>query len=255
MLRMPKKTRPTAIYAGHFMSVEPSKFNQSAKSWGVAFLTSAFMIANVNAADPTKFIQVAELDLNKPIPSNVCVKDDAQGTALSKMRTIMGARGQKSVVAGNKVVPNFDPTNGGLVEKMFTSTLVQGGEGYDVSSNRPLGQAGTEYCFAQNQKVYVFSVFNKLAGVPSGVNKGELGVALVNSDKAGVKVALTMLTDKGTLQVVNFNPATGDGSLKSADGNGNNAGNLAYLKNTGYSASLPSAAKKALGIPDESVAK
>jgi len=230
------------------MALLPSQFKETAKSLGVALLTTVFMAANANAADQAKFVQVAQLDLNKPIPSNICVKDDEQGTALAKMKAIMGARGQKSVVAGDKVIPNFDPANGGLVEKMFTSTLEQGGEGYDVSSNRPLGQVGTAYCFAQNQKVYVFSVFNSV-GVPSGVNKGELGVALVNSDKAGAKVALTMLTDKGTLQVVNFNPATGDGSLVSADGNGNNAGGLAALKNTGYSASLPIAAKRALSIP------
>lgn len=214
-----------------------------------SLLTSVFMMTSAQAADPAKFVQVAELDLNKPIPSNVCVKDDAQGTALSKMKTIMGARGQKSVVAGNHTVQNNDPAHGGLQEEMFTSTLVQGGEGYDVTSNRPLGKAGTEYCFAQNQKVYIYSVFNSV-GIPALVNKGELGVGLVNSDKAGSKVALVMLTEKGSIRVVNFNPSTGLGSLKSADGNGNNAGDLAALRNTGYSASLPLAAKKALGIPE-----
>jgi hypothetical protein len=236
------------------MSVEPSKFNQTAKSWGVAFLTSAFMIANANAADPAKFVQVADLDLNKPIPSNVCVQDDAQGTAVSKMRTIMGAREQKSVVAANQVIQNVDPANGGLVEEMVTSNLKQGSEGYMVSSNRPLGKPGTVYCFAQNQKVFIYSAFNS-AGVPSIVNKGELGIALTNNHKAGLKVAIAALTEQGTIKVVNFDPSTGRGSIKGADGNGNKAGNMAFLVNAGYSASLPSAAKKALGIPDESVAQ
>lgn len=223
------------------------KFKESAKSLGMALLTTTFMVANAHAGG-VNYVQVSDLDLSKPIPSGTCVKDDEQGTALTKMKTIMGARAQKSIVAGNQTVKNRDPANGGLQEQMFTSTLKQGGEGYDVSSDRPLGQAGTSYCFSYNQKVYVYSVFN-FAGIPQDVNKGELGVGLSNSIKAGSKVALTMLTDKGTLQAVNFNPATGEGSLKSADGNGNNAGNLAALRNTGYSASLPLAAKKALGIP------
>ena len=34
------------------MSVEPSKFNQTAKSWGIAFLTSAFTIANAAPNTP-----------------------------------------------------------------------------------------------------------------------------------------------------------------------------------------------------------
>lgn len=212
------------------------------------FLVISFANLNANAADQAKFVQVAELDLNKPIPSNICVKDDAQGTAHAKMKTIMGARGQKSVVAANQPVQNTDPAHGGLQERMYTSTLQQGGEGYDVSSDRPTGKLGTTYCFARNQKVYIYSVFNS-AGVPAIVNKGELGIALANNDKAGSKVAIAALTDKGTITVVNFNPDTGRGSQKFSDGKGGTAFDYP-LMGAGYSASLPLAAKKALGIQE-----
>ncbi len=229
------------------MSLTMTKFRESAKTLSMALLTATFFAANANAAEPAKFVQVADLDLSKPIPSNVCVKDDAQGKAIDKMRTVMGARGQKSIVAGNQPVADTDPAHGGLQERMFTSTLLQGGEGYYVLSDRPTGKAGTTYCFSQNPKVYIYSVFNS-NGVPEIVNKGELGVALTNNDKVGMKVAIAALTDKGTIAVVNFDPHTKKGSQKFSDAKGGTAFDLP-LVDAGYSASLPISAKRSLGIP------
>jgi len=204
-------------------------------------LPLVFMIAaNANAADT---LEIDQLDLLKPIPSG-CFVDNNKGTAIEKLRAAMGARGQKSVVAANQVVVGSNPYQ----ELMFTSNLQQGGEGYEINSDSALGQVGSGYCLARNQKVYIYSVFNS-QGVPSVVNKGEMGKALTNDDKKGYKVALTMLTEQGTLAAVNFNPETGKGVLISADGNGNHAADLAILVGAGYSAKLPAEVKSALKIP------
>lgn len=204
-------------------------------------LPLVFMIAaNANAADT---LEIDQLDLSKPIPSG-CFVDNNKGTAIEKLKTAMGARGQKSVVAGNQVVVGSNPYR----EQMYTSNLQQGGEGYIVDSSAPMGQAGSGYCWTRNQAVYIYSVFNS-QGVPNEVKKGEMGKALTNNDKAGLKVALTMLTEQGSIAAVNFDPKTGKGSLKSADGNGNHAANLAFLEGAGYSAKLPPEIKAALQIP------
>lgn len=234
------------------MALLPSEFKETAKSLGAALLTTVFMVANANAAEP-RIVELSDLNLTKPIPSNVCFKDSSQGTAIDKLQTAMIARGQKSVVVANQAVAALGADKSPYRERIFSSNLQQGGEGYEVNSSSPMGQVGSQYCLAQNQKVFIYSAFNS-KGVPAIVNKGELGIALVNNDKAGYKVVIAALTEQGTLSVVNFNPLTGNGSFKSADGNGNNAGNLATLVQTGYSPKLPVAAKRALGIPEESVA-
>jgi hypothetical protein len=202
-------------------------------------ITLAFA-ANANAA-PT--LELDQLDLSKPIPSG-CFESNSKGTAISKLKTAMFARGQKSVVAGNQVVVGSNPYQ----ELIFTSNLQKGGEGYEINSDKPMGQIGTGYCLQRNQAVYIYSVFNS-QGVPNEVKRGEMGKALTNQDKAGTKVALTILTEQGSIAAVNFNPLTGKGTHVSADGNGNTAANLAFLVNTGYSSSLPDNVKAALGIP------
>lgn len=212
----------------------------SLKNFVAPMVLVAAFATNANAADT---LEIDQLDLSKPIPSG-CFVDNNKGTAIEKLRAAMGARGQKSVVAGNQVVVGSNPYQ----EQMYTSNLQQGGEGYIVLSDKPMGQAGSEYCWTRNQKVYIYSVFNS-QGVPSIVNKGEMGKALTNQDKLGTKVALTMLTEQGSIAAVNFNPSTGKGVLISADGNGNHAANLAFLESAGYSAKLPDTIKSALGIP------
>jgi hypothetical protein len=205
----------------------------------------ACSLVQANSNNAPRIVELADLDLSKPIPSNVCVKDSPKGKAFDKMIAMVQARGQKSVVAGDQVLRGDNSR-----ENIISSTLKQGGEGYKIASDRPLGKQGTEYCFTSYPKVYIYSVFNATS-IPSLVNKGELGLGLSNSHIAGSKVAIVMLTEKGTLAAVNFNPNTGKGAVHTADGNGDNSAGIALLVKTGYSSTLPKSAKKALGVPDE----
>ena len=220
-------------------------FSTTAKAWGVALLSTMFMASNANAAD-SKIVELSDLNLSQPIPSNVCFKDSDQGTAISKLQAAMVARNQKSVIVANQVGVATGADKSPFRERLFSSNLQQGGEGYEVNSSAPMGQVGTQYCLSHNQKVYIYSAFNS-NGVPAVVNKGELGLALNNNNKVGSKVVLAALTEQGTLSVVNFNPATGEGSLKFADANGAHASDLPIVS-AGYSPKLSPAAKKSLGI-------
>lgn len=240
------------------MSLTMTKFRESAKTLSMALLTATFFAANANAAEPAKFVQVADLDLSKPIPSGICVRDDAQGKAFDKIEAIKKARGQYNVIEANRI-GRTDANGNAYAEIAFTSNLkaLEGkktilGEGYMILSNAPKGQNGSEYCSSLNQATMLFSAINGTK-VPSVVDKGDLGQALNNLMKADKKVGYVAVTGKGTLIAVNFNYKTGKGGYELADGGGNDPLPLP-LVDVEYSPDLPLAYQKALGIPTDRIA-
>lgn len=239
------------------MSLTMTKFRESAKTISMALLTATFFAANANAAEPAKFVQVADLDLSKPIPSNVCVRDDAQGKAFDKIEAIKKARGQYNVIEANRV-GRTDANGNAYAEIAFTSNLKASetkgwmGEGYMILSNAPKGQNGSEYCSSTNVSTGLASAINGKK-VPDVVDKGDLGQALNNLMKADKKVGYVAVTGKGTLIAVNFNYKTGKGGYELADGGGNNPLPLP-LVDVEYSPDLPLAYQKALGIPTDRIA-
>lgn len=233
--------------------------SKALRKWGPAALTTFFMAANANAADPARFVQVADLDLSKPVPSNICVKDDDQGHALDKIETIRKARGQTYVIEADSLHQksgDSSPYAGVTFTSNLKPSTIKGflGEGYMIISNAPKGEQGTSYCFnISNSTTGIVSAINGTK-VPSAVNIGELGAGLNNAmTRSDSKVGYIGVTTKKTWVAVTFNHMTKKGGYVLADGEGNGSLPIA-LVNVGYSRELPSSYKKALGIPVDDVA-
>jgi len=205
--------------------------------------------ANANAESKARDVELAQLDLSKPLPSGICFEDNAKGTAASKLITAMRARNQNSVIIADKYTPT------GQALDMYTSNLIQVrsdapnlfGEGYHVVGSHPSNAASTGYCLSALQRTYV--VYNdSVQTVPKAFEKGELGKALANGLKHEEKFAFGGLTDLGTFMAVTFNSKTKDGGVLMADGGGN--GIMFYtIGNSGYSANLSASARSIIGLP------
>lgn len=207
-------------------------------------LVFALAASNANAA-PQKTLEVDQLDLSKPVPTNTCFESNAKGTAFSKLTEVMNKRNQIVVAAANQVIEasaGSSPQRG----EVFTSS-VDGKEGYDIGFNVPKEQmqSSSSLCLMTIKDINIYDVY-KLQTVPSEVDKGEMGIALRNSHKNGLKVMMTARSQGGALIVLQYNPKRGGGALLSADANGNSAGDLSYMVSMGYSKK----AKEILGIQD-----
>lgn len=232
---------------GFNMSLTKAQFKETAKSVGAALLATTFIVANANAAEPNT-IEIASLDLNKPVPTNICVESNSNGKAWDKLTTIMNARNQIVVATADQAVtaPNGQSPYKG---KIFTSDS-QGDEGYIIVSDVPKAQTAKSpsFCLTTLKSTSIYNAFSSNA-VPAEVNQGELGIALRNNAKAGLNIVMTGTTPGGALIAVNYNPKDKDAraSLKSSDNKGNTAGDLAYMVHFSYTPK----AKQMLGIVDE----
>lgn len=218
----------------------------------VVALPLAFHAANANAESAntgSRIVELADLDLTKPLPSNICFVDSAKGTAASKLNTALQARGQKSIIISDKVGKTDD------VAKIMTSNLVQVkpdvpnlfGEGYSVGSNDPSNTVSSKYCMNTLRRTY--AIYNEaVQQIPGVFAYGEMGKALTNAGQKGSKFAFGGITDKGTLLSVNFNGDTKRGGIMLADGGGNTA--IFYpIANARYSPNLTVDARNILGLP------
>ncbi len=227
--------------------------SKALRKWGPAALTTLFIAANANAADPARFVQVADLDLKNPVPSNICVRDDDQGSAFNKIETIRKARGQTYVIEADSVhqkTENSSPYAGVIFTSNLKPSETKGflGEGYMITSNAPKGQKGTSYCF--NISNHTTGIVNAISGkkVPTAVNVGELGVGLNNAmNRSDSRVGYIAVTTERTLVAVTFNHKTKQGGYVLADGAGDGSIPIA-LVNVEYSKDLPPSYKQALGM-------
>lgn len=207
-------------------------------------LVFAAAAANVNAAPPTT-IELTQIDLNRPIPNNVCFEDSSKGKGFDKLKSAMNARGQIVVATANQAV--VTQSGGNPLKGRIFSSSEDGREGYIISLNLPKEQisADTGYCMTSIRDINIYNVFT-LQGVPPEVNKGELGTAFNSGYKNGIKILMTARTYGGALVALEYSPSNGKGALVSADANGNSAGTLGVMASMGYS----SKAKEKLGIQD-----
>lgn len=215
----------------------------------VVALPLAFTAANANAEPTSRNVELVQLDLSKPLPSNICFVDNNKGTAISKLMTALGARNQKSVIMSDKVGAT------GTVAAIFTSNLERVdkdipnlfGEGYKIGSNDPLSSVSSRYCVNALQSTYV--VYNEaVQRIPGVFGRGEMGRALSNATQKGTKFAFGGLTDLGTLVAVSFDPSTKRGGVMSSDGSGNGAV-FFPVENADYSRNLTADARQVIGLP------
>jgi len=215
----------------------------------VVALPLAFTAANANAEPTSRNVELTQLDLSKPLPSNICFVDSSKGTAISKLMTALGARNQKSVIVSDKVGAM------GSVAAIYTSNLVRVrqdvpnlfGEGYSIGSDHPASVVSSGYCLNRLDRTYV--VYNEtVQRIPGIFGDGELGQALSNAAQKGDKFAFGGLTDLGTLVAVRFNSQTQRGAVLSSDGSGNSAIGFP-IENAGYSKNLTADARQVIGLP------
>lgn len=208
-----------------------------------------FALAASNAHAESRIVELTDLDLSKPLPSNICFVDSAKGTAASKLNTALQARNQKSIIISDKVAKD------GNAAFIFSSNLVQVypdvpnlfGEGYDINTEQPSNVVASKYCMSTLRKTYV--VYNESVKIIPGVfGQGEMGQALTNLGKNGIKLAYGGITDKGTLISMNFNGQSKKGAVFSADGKGNTAV-FFPVENARYSPNLSADAKAIIGLP------
>jgi hypothetical protein len=216
----------------------------------VSILAVAFA-ANAQVA----VLELAAIDISRPIPQGTCVADSASGKAFDKIEAIKKARGQTNVIEADEVGAKSPVTGSSYAGIYFTSNLtaVEGkksvlGEGYVISSNRPKGQVGTQYCiYHSNDTTGLVSAINGTR-VPGTVNLGEMGQALTNAmNNADSKVGYVAVTSQRILLAVNFNHKTGLGGYITANGAGNSYLPLP-LVNVAYSLDLPLHIQTALGM-------
>jgi hypothetical protein len=199
--------------------------------------------------------ELTTIDTTRPIAQGTCVADSAAGKAFDKIETLKRTRGQTTVIEADTVGAKSSVTGSPYAGIYFTSnlTVIEGkrsvlGEGYVISSNRPKGQVGTQYCISQsNDTTGLASAINGTR-VPGTVNIGEMGQALSNAmNTANSKVGYIAITNQRILLAVNFNFQTKEGGYIRADGNGNNHLPLP-LANVEYSLDLPLQIQMALGM-------
>ena len=204
--------------------------------------------ANANAASRT--VELSDLNLSQPLPSDICFVDSAKGKAITKLNTAMHARDQKYVIVADKYTPfgniaDFSTSN---LKRMNPNIPNLFGEGYHIAGDVPKSQISQRYCLNTMQATYV--VYNDGVKVPQGTfAKGELGKALTNGSKnLEHNFAYGALTDLGTLMTVSFNSHTQEGTVFDADGRGNHP-SFYPLVDTGYFSNLTADARDAIGLP------
>lgn len=194
---------------------------------------------------------IALATAGQPIPEQTCFASDAQGPANEKLNVAMKARGQRIIITADQAIPAVDAKGQPLFkteykENIFTSSL-DGSEGYNIVSNLPGGQVGTNFCIrAALTDVNLYNAYTA-KGIPPEINKGELGRVLSNSSsKHGFNVMMTAKTHGGSLVVVRKSTKPNEqlGAFTAAQANGENAGALADFGRIDYSP----LAKQALGI-------
>lgn len=208
--------------------------------------------ANANAAE-TPTLEIGQLDLSRPLRAAVCVADTLGGvTAPEKLATIMVSRSQGSIITANKAHV-MDGKGSSKSEDIFTvqmdadRNIVQGGEGYRIASNMPKGQSGTKYCLIPYEQVVVLPYGSE---VPTGVNKGVLGQALTNASNSGRKVSIVAMTPQGSLDILNYNYATGVSGLVAGPTDGSAFVPKAAYVDTSYSKNLSIATRRSLRVPE-----
>ena len=212
-----------------------------------AHSTAAFVLAFGFAANTN----IAYAASGQPIPEKTCFTSDAQGPANEKLNVAMKARGQRIIITADQAIPAVDAKGQPLFktdykENIFTSSL-DGSEGYNIVSDAPGGQVGTNYCIrAAITDVNLYNAYTA-KGIPAEINKGELGrVASEASSKHGFNVMMTAKTRGGALVVVSVDTKSKGtlGDLVAAQANGEKGGSLAHFGRIDYSP----LAKQALGI-------
>jgi hypothetical protein len=202
-----------------------------------------------NAESISRNVELTQLDLSKPLPSNICFVDNNKGTAISKLMTALGARQQKSVIVSDKVGAM------GSVAAIYTSNLVRVrqdvpnlfGEGYSIGSDHPASVVSSGYCLNRLDRTYV--VNNESVKSILGIfGRGEMGQALSNAAQKGDKFAFGGLTDLGTLVAVSFDSSTKRGGVLASDGSGNSTVGFP-IENAGYSQNLTADARQVIGLP------
>jgi hypothetical protein len=239
---------PKGVYFNHSLRIEMGVTMSFAKNFRqvavpVATAITLAFAANANAAQPAT-VELDQLDLNKPVPNNVCFETNAKGTAFDKLKAAMSARSQIVVATANKAVVSADTP---LRAEIFSSTS-NGSEGYDIELSVPKDRMAetSKACLIAVKNINIYNVYT-LKAVPPEVNKGELGVALRNGHSNGLKVMMTAQSNGGAILALQYNPARGGGALTSADASGNMAGDLGYMATLGYTPK----AKELLGIKGE----
>lgn len=189
-------------------------------------LAFALAAANANAAQT---IELDTVDLSKPLPSHSCFVTNDKGTAFEKLTKAMNARSQTIVATADRVFPT------GKAAEIFTSAR-DGSDGYDIRLNTPKDRMKDtdQACFMAIKGIDIYNVYTQNA-VPERVNRGELGIGLTNSLKAGTKVLMVGIADDRAMLVVTYNPEKGHGAVTIANGNGNQAGAASYMKDVAYS--------------------
>ena len=204
----------------------------SLKSILAVHLLGLTSVAHSQAKLPV--IEPEKTNLLQPLPAG-CVETTSPNsteTAWEKLRIVMGARRQMIVGSANQIVQGPERK-----ELIYTiSSDFSGNEGYIIRSktNRANREKSQEFCL-DPARVAAYVDNSNLQAVPTMVNRGELGIALLNNHKLGSKVAVIGAFSQGSLYAVHFNAATGKGAHKESDSQGNGFRDIAFFENFEYS--------------------
>ncbi|MEK7801432.1 MAG: hypothetical protein AAB276_03160 [Pseudomonadota bacterium] len=199
--------------------------------------------ANANAAEGV------------PIPAKTCFVSDASGVANVKLNAAMKAREQKILVSGNRVYPKLDAQGKPMFQEGYNFNVFTGNadksEGYNIESNAPAGQIGSEYCVrAKYSNIKLYNAYASTGVHAELQNLGELGNALTYADARGLKVMLSAKVGNAILVVQGaLQHPDRLGDLKGANSKGE-TGSMATLSDMEYG----SYAKQLLGLNNNTVA-
>ena len=205
--------------------------------------------ANANAGS-AHVVELADLNLHKPIPSGTCFETNSKGTASEKLDIALAARDQKRVFDANRVTLYGKETN------ILTSNLKLMnpkiphlyGEGYHIVADGLKNQEASGYCIDRLKATYVVNSDEVKVG-QGAFGRGEMGGALRNGSRnAQNNFAFGALTDLGTLIAASFNSHSLEGTLILADGGGNSSVR-APLVDADYSKHLSNQSRAVIGIP------
>jgi hypothetical protein len=225
------------------MSLAQKDFLRTAATFAAPFALAFGLALNANEAFAAE---------GQPVEPKTCFVSDADGPANAKLNAAMKGREQKILITGNRAYPKYD-SNGkptfeeGYALNIFTSNEF-GTEGYNIESNSPAGQVGSEYCVrAKYSDVRLYNAYK--GGVPEDLRKlGGLGQELANTDRHGLRVMMSAKVGNAVMVVQgNLHDPYRLGALTAANATGDKSGTLANMRDVDYTPR----AKQALGIPEK----